>query len=156
MSRANATPQISRRGFLKVLAGAAGALVVGIPFAEAVDAPIPPAMLGDTLYGLGAYVRIDADGNVVIGIRDPDTGTGTSTSLARIIADELDADWTRVTVVPLGLGVEDDNGKPHWIYGHQSSGLGDSIPAAWNDLRGAGALARWRRGWALRCLRRSC
>ncbi|AIF47101.1 xanthine dehydrogenase family protein molybdopterin-binding subunit [Dyella japonica] len=134
---------LSRRGFLKVLAGAAGALVVGIPFAQAVDAPVPPALLGDTLYGLGAYVRIDADGHVVIGIRDPDTGTGTSTSLARIIADELDADWTRVSTVSLGLGVEDDNGKPRWVYGHQTSGLGNSIPAAWADLRGAGALARW-------------
>lgn len=144
MSDANESKMpLSRRHFLKVLAGAAGALIVGIPFAEAADAPVPPSMLGDTLYGLGAYVRIDADGNVVIGIRDPDTGTGTSTSLARIIADELDADWTRVSVVPLGLGVDDDNGKPRWVYGHQTSGLGDSIPAAWADLRGAGALARW-------------
>lgn len=147
MSHANDnTLPLSRRRFLKVLAGTAGALIVGIPFVDAVDAadaPVPAAMLGDTLYGLGAYVRIDADGNVVIGVRDPDTGTGTSTSLARIIADELDADWTRVSVVSLGLGVEDDNGQPHWTYGHQTSGLGDSIPAAWADLRGAGALARW-------------
>lgn len=137
------TVQLSRRRFLQVLAGAAGALVVGIRFAEAADLPVPPAMLGDTLYGLGAYVRIDADGNVVIGVRDPDTGTGTSTSLSRIIADELDADWTRVSAVPLGLGVEDDNGKPHWTYGHQAGGLGGAIPAAWADLREAGALARW-------------
>lgn len=137
------TMGLSRRRFLQVFAGAAGALVVGIPLAHAVDAPIPPSMMGDTLYGLGMYVRIDADGAIVIGIRDPDTGTGTSTSLARIIADELDADWTRVSVVSLGLGVEDDNGKPRWVYGHQTSGLGDSIPAAWADLRQAGALARW-------------
>jgi isoquinoline 1-oxidoreductase beta subunit len=137
------TVQLSRRRFLQVLAGAAGALVVGIRFADAADLPVPPAMLGDTLYGLGAYVRIDADGNVVIGVRDPDTGTGTSTSLPRIVADELDADWTRVSAVQLGLGVEDDNGKPRWTYGHQAGGLGDSIPAAWADLRQAGALARW-------------
>ncbi len=136
-------PQLSRRRFLQVLAGTAGALVVGIRFAEAADVPVPPALLGDKLYGLGAYVRIDADGTVIIGARDPDTGTGTATSLPRIIADELDADWTRVSVVPLGLGVDDDNGKPHWTYGHQTSGLGDSIPAAWADLREAGALARW-------------
>ncbi|WP_243039175.1 xanthine dehydrogenase family protein molybdopterin-binding subunit [Dyella sedimenti] len=133
----------SRRRFLQVLAGTAGALVVGIPFADAVDAPVPAALTGDTLYGLGAYVRIDADGNVIIGVRDPDTGTGTSTSLSRIIADELDADWNRVSTVPLGLGVDDDNGKPRFVYGHQTSGLGDSIPAAWADLREAGALARW-------------
>ncbi|WP_243047749.1 molybdopterin cofactor-binding domain-containing protein [Dyella sp. RRB7] len=137
------TVQLSRRRFLQVLAGTAGALVVGIRVAGAADVPVPPALLGDTLYGLGAYVRIDADGNVIIGARDPDTGTGTATSLPRIIADELDADWTRVSVVPLGLGVDDDNGKPHWTYGHQTSGLGDSIPAAWADLREAGALARW-------------
>ena len=144
MSRRHDAPaRPSRRRFLQVLAGTAGALVVGIRFADAADVPVPPALLGDTLYGLGAYVRIDADGSVIIGARDPDTGTGTATALPRIIADELDADWNRVSVVPLGLGVDDDNGKPRWTYGHQTSGLGDSIPAAWADLREAGALARW-------------
>ncbi|RDD80084.1 xanthine dehydrogenase family protein molybdopterin-binding subunit, partial [Dyella tabacisoli] len=137
------TNGLSRRGFLKVLAGTAGALVVGIPFAAAADAPLPPAFLGDTLYGLGVYVRIDADGNVLIGARDPDSGTGSATTLPRIIADELDADWPRVTVVPLGLGVENGNDEPNWIYGHQLDGLGTSTPAAWSDLRQVGALARW-------------
>lgn len=135
--------RLSRRRFLQVLAGGAGALVVGIRHAEAADAPLPPAMLGDNLYDLGAYVRIDASGNVLIGARDPDTGSGVATALPRIIADELDADWTRVGVVPLGLGVENDNGKPRWTYGRQLGGVGGSIPAAWNDLRQVGAVARW-------------
>lgn len=135
--------RLSRRRFLQVLAGGAGALVVGIRVAEAADAPLPPAMLGDNLYDLGAYVRIDASGNVLIGARDPDTGSGVATALPRIIADELDADWTRVGVVPLGLGVENDNGKPRWAYGRQLGGVGGSIPAAWNDLRQVGAVARW-------------
>ncbi|WP_266160437.1 xanthine dehydrogenase family protein molybdopterin-binding subunit [Dyella silvatica] len=141
----NGTGGLSRRGFLKVLAGSAGALVVGMPFeaATAADAPLPLAFLGDTLYGLGVYVRIDADGNVLIGARDPDSGTGNATTLPRIIADELDADWQRVTVVPLGLGVENGNGEANWIYGHQLDGLGTSTTAAWSDLRQVGALARW-------------
>lgn len=134
---------LSRRRFLKVMAGAAGALVVGIPLAEAIDAPIPDGWIGDALFGLGPYVRIDADGSVLVGARDPDTGTGVATSLPRIIADELDADWTRVKVIPLGLGVENDNGEPRWSYGHQLGGTGSSIPAAWADLRQVGALARW-------------
>lgn len=135
---------LSRRTFLKVLAGATGALIVGVPLAaSADDAPVPLDFLGDTLYGLGAYVRIDADGSVLIGARDPDTGTGVATSLPRIIADELDADWSRVSVVSLGLGVADGQGEPEWIYGHQLGGTGTSIPAAWADLRQAGALARW-------------
>ncbi|WP_424682061.1 molybdopterin cofactor-binding domain-containing protein [Frateuria sp. YIM B11624] len=133
---------LSRRRFLQVLAGAAGALVVGIREAHA-DVPVPPAMLGDEFGALGPYVRIDRDGNVLVGARDPDTGTGTATALPRIIAEELDADWTRVTVIPLGLGVTAKDGKPVWTYGHQRSGTGDSIPAAWADLRQAGALARW-------------
>ena len=135
--------RLSRRRFLQVLAGSAGALVVGIRIADAADAPLPPAMLGDNLYNLGAYVRIDADGNVLIGARDPDTGTGVATALPRIIAEELDADWNRVGVVALGLGVSSDNGKPRWTYGRQVGGVGGSIPAAWNELRQVGAVARW-------------
>jgi isoquinoline 1-oxidoreductase beta subunit len=138
---------LSRRRFLKVIAGTAGALVVGIGTLDAADAadalPLPPALLGNHFFNLGAYVRIDSEGDVLIGARDPDTGTGTATSLPRIIAEELDADWNRVSVTALGLGVESHNGQPVWTYGHQRSGTGDSIPAAWADLRQAGALARW-------------
>ena len=134
---------LSRRRFLKIVAGAAGALIVGIPLAEAADVPVPDGWLGDALFGLGSYVRIDPDGSVLIGARDPDTGTGVATALPRIIADELDADWSSVKVIQLGLGVEDRNGQPSWIYGHQLGGTGSSIPAAWRDLRQAGALARW-------------
>lgn len=135
--------RLDRRRFLQVLTGAAGALVVGIRIADAADAPLPPALLGDHFHDLGAYVRIDADGNVLIGARDPDTGTGVATSLPRIIADELDADWNRVSVIALGLGVSNDNGQPRWTYGRQVGGTGGSIPAAWRDLRQVGALARW-------------
>jgi isoquinoline 1-oxidoreductase beta subunit len=141
-SRSNSI-RLSRRRFLQVLAGTAGALVVGIRMADAADAPLPLALLGDNFHDLGAYVRIDADGNVLIGARDPDTGTGVATALPRIIADELDADWTRVSVVPLGLGVTGNNGQPRWTYGRQIGGAGGSIPAAWNDLRQVGAVARW-------------
>lgn len=135
--------QLSRRRFLQVLAGGAGALVVGVPLALAGDAPVPAGWLGDTLYGLGSYVRIDPDGSVLIGARDPETGTGAATALARIIADELDADWTSVKVIGLGPDTEDRDGKPHFRYGHQLGGTGTSVSSAWSDLRPAGALARW-------------
>lgn len=137
--------QLSRRRFLQVFATGAGALMIGIGAgtAMATDAPLPLGMLGDDIQNLGAYVRIDADGKILIGARDPDTGTGVATSLPRIIADELDVEWNRVVVVPLGLGVTDSNGRPQWTYGHQLGGTGSSIPAAWNDLRQVGATARW-------------
>ncbi|WP_233841187.1 molybdopterin cofactor-binding domain-containing protein [Dyella sp. 2HG41-7] len=133
--------KISRRRFLQVFAGAAGALIVGIRAAHA-EVPTPLDMLGDALYDFGLYIRVDADGTVLIGTRDPETGTGVATSLSRIIADEMDADWQHVRVVPLGLGVANDNGRPRWLYGQQAGGTGNSMPRAWRDLRSAGALAR--------------
>jgi isoquinoline 1-oxidoreductase beta subunit len=135
--------KLSRRRFLQVMAGATGALLVGVRTAYALDRPPPLALLGDQWTALGPYLRIDADGRIFIGVRDPDNGEGTETSLARIVADEVDADWQRVVVLPLGLGVEDGNGEPRWPYGRQRSGDASSIPAAWADLRQAGALARW-------------
>ncbi|GLQ47029.1 isoquinoline 1-oxidoreductase subunit beta [Dyella lipolytica] len=137
------TVRLSRRRFLQVMAGTAGALIVGVRMARGADAPVPLDMLGDTLYGLGPYIRIDADGSVLIGARDPDTGTGVATALPRILADELDADWQHVRVVQLGLGVANGNGEPRWIYGQQAGGTGNSMSRAWRDLRAAGALARW-------------
>ncbi|WP_017463151.1 xanthine dehydrogenase family protein molybdopterin-binding subunit [Dyella ginsengisoli] len=135
--------RLSRRRFLQVLAGATGALVVGIPLVDAADAPVPAGWLGDQLYGLGTYVRVDADGSVLIGARDPETGTGAATALARIIADEMDADWTSVKVIALGPDTTQVDGATRFVYGHQLGGTGTSVPTAWNDLRPAGALARW-------------
>jgi isoquinoline 1-oxidoreductase subunit beta len=135
--------RLSRRRFLKYAAGTAGALVVGIGTVQAAERPAPLSLLGDAWSQVGPYVRVAQDGRIFIGVRDPDNGEGTGTSLARIIAEELDADWGSVTVEYLGLGVEAGNGEPKFIYGRQRSGDASSIPAAWADLRQAGALARW-------------
>lgn len=135
--------RLSRRRFLKVMAGATGALIVGVGTAQAQSDDVPLALLGDTYTQLGPYLRIEPDGRTIIGARDPDCGEGTHTSLPMIIAEELDADWTQVVVVPLGPEVTRENNVAHWRYGHQRSGDASSIPAAWDDLRQAGALARW-------------
>lgn len=140
------TVRVSRRRFLKVMGTTAGALFIGIGQTQAQDAPdadVPLAILGDQTTQLGAFLRIEPSGRTIIGARDPDCGEGTRTSLPRIIADELDADWRQVVVVPLGPEVISDGDTSRWRYGRQLSGESASIPAAWNDLRHAGALARW-------------
>jgi isoquinoline 1-oxidoreductase beta subunit len=135
--------RLSRRRFLQYAATAAGALVVGVGVAHAADAPAPLALLGDAWAQVGPYLRIAQDGRIFIGVRDPDNGEGTATSLARIIAEELDADWSAVTVEYLGVAVRTDDNNTRFVYGRQRSGDATSIPAAWADLRQAGALARW-------------
>jgi isoquinoline 1-oxidoreductase beta subunit len=128
----------SRRRFLKVFGTATGALVVGLPAL----AWTPDELLGQNLIVLNPYLRIEPDGTTVIGARDPEVGQGIRTAEARIIAEELDADWNKVVVAPLDLGVTDVGGEPHWTYGHQMASGSTSVPAAWNDLRTVGAAAR--------------
>lgn len=127
-----------RRRFLQVFGTATGALIVGLP----AYAWTPDNLLGRNLAELGPYVRIEADGTTVIGIRDPEVGQGIRTAEARIIAEELDADWNKVMAEPLDLGVSDVDGEPHWTLGHQMASASSSVPAAWSDLRSVGAAAR--------------
>jgi isoquinoline 1-oxidoreductase beta subunit len=127
-----------RRRFIKVFGTATGALVVGLPAL----AWTPDELLGQNLVTLNPYLRIEPDGTTVIGARDPEVGQGIRTAEARILAEELDADWPRVIVEPLDLGVATVGGEPHWTYGHQIAAGSTSVPAAWNDLRTVGATAR--------------
>lgn len=128
----------SRRRFLRVLGTASGALIVGLPALG----DTPDELLGQNLTPLNPYLRIEPDGTTVIGVRDPEIGQGIRTAEARILAEELDADWNKVIVVPLDLGVTTVDGEPHWTYGHQMASGSTSVPAAWNDLRNVGAAAR--------------
>ena len=127
-----------RRRFLKVLGGAGGALIVGLP----AFAWNPYELLGQNLVRLNPYVRIEPGGTTVIGARDPEVGQGIRTAEARILAEALDADWDKVIVEPLDLGVTAVGGEPHWTLGHQMASGSTSIPAAWNDLPVIGATAR--------------
>ena len=95
-----------RREFLKGVLGA-GAFVLGVsgmpeglfaagvsgsagdPFPPAAEAPLRP----------GVYLAIDTDGTAYIVAHRSEMGNGVRTSLPRIVADELDADWARVKVV---------------------------------------------------------
>lgn len=128
----------SRRRFLQVFGAATGALVVGLP----ARGWVPDELLGRNLIRLNPYVRILPDGTTVIGSRDPEVGQGIRTAEARILAEELDADWNKVIVEPLDLGVTAVDGEPHWTLGHQMASGSTSIPAAWDDLRAVGAAAR--------------
>jgi isoquinoline 1-oxidoreductase beta subunit len=136
----NAT--LSRRRFLVVAATASGALLVGWKLAAAQE-KLPYLGARDEPQPLGAFVRIEENGDIIIGARGCEIGQGVKTSLPMLIAEELDADWNRVTVEQLPYGyVETDKG-PTNRYGGQGAGGSDNIPSGWKDLREAGAVARW-------------
>ena len=80
--------RINRRGLLQVLGLGAGALVLGIGPAR--------AQAGGGQFG--AILGIGADGAVTIVCPASEMGQGTQEALARIIAEELDCDWAKVTI----------------------------------------------------------
>ena len=108
---------------------APSAPVVAPPVAVPVSAPASP---------FAAYVEIREDGAVRIVCPQIEIGQGVYDSLARIVADEMDADWPAVIVV-----------QPHAdaafhspVNKRQKVGGSDSIMAYRDALRVVGAAAR--------------
>ena len=79
------------------------------------------------------YLAIDTDGTVYVIAHRSEMGNGVRTSLPRIVADELDADWARVKVVQ-ATGDEK--------YGDQDTDGSHSVVSFFIPLREAGATAR--------------
>ncbi|OYU48873.1 MAG: aldehyde dehydrogenase [Rhizobiales bacterium PAR1] len=82
---------VSRRSFLKSSAAAAGAFTLGfsVPFTAAEAQSATPEV--------NAWVVIKPDDTVVVRIARSEMGQGTLTGLAQLVAEELEADWSKVT-----------------------------------------------------------
>jgi isoquinoline 1-oxidoreductase beta subunit len=87
----------------------------------------------DAAFHPGVYLGIQPDGTVLIVAHRTEMGNGVRTSLPRIVADELDADWNRVKVIQ-GDGDEK--------YGSQDTDGSHSVREFFDTLREAGATAR--------------
>ena len=136
--RAAAGSDMSRRRFIK-LTGASG-LAIGLVSAGAAGAATPKATAGKLKPGQqpGAFVHIDRKGVVTIQINRLEFGQGSHTGLARILADELDADWNsvRAELAPAGEAYKDP------AFGLQMTGGSNSIQNSFMQYRELGARAR--------------
>jgi isoquinoline 1-oxidoreductase beta subunit len=82
----NAITDLSRRSFL-ITVGAAGATFALTGPAEAADTYAPTI-----------WYTIDKAGNVTVNIIRAEMGQHVGTAIARIVADELEADWSKVKI----------------------------------------------------------
>ncbi len=131
---------MDRRSTLKLMF-AAGGLTLAYPRSALALAPDTPAYMRDGM--TLPLVRINADNSAVIFCPNPDMGQGTSTGIPMMIAEELDLDWTRVTVEDLPLKrhrASDDNMR--FTYAIQGSGGSGSIRRGWGNLPKYGAQGR--------------
>jgi isoquinoline 1-oxidoreductase beta subunit len=130
----------ARRDFLKGILGA-GAFVLGVSLMpEQLFAESPTGVAGDPFppsekapLQPSVYLAVGTDGTVYIVAHRSEMGNGVRTSLPRIVADELDADWAHVKVVQ-AIGSEK--------YGDQDTDGSHSVVSFFVPLREAGATAR--------------
>lgn len=86
-----------------------------------------------------AFVRITADGTVIVLAKHLEMGQGTYTGLATLVAEELDADWSRVRVE--GAPADAERYK-NLAFGLQGTGGSTAIANSYEQMRTAGATAR--------------
>ena len=84
---------LSRRTFLKASGGLAFAVAVGSEGLEVVS-----EAHAKTAQPINAWVRIAPDGTVTILSAGAEMGQGSMTSLPLILAEEMDADWSKVKI----------------------------------------------------------
>ncbi len=123
-----------RRHFLK-LAGASG-LALGL-FPGAAGAQAATTELKPTQQPEG-FVRIDRDGGVTVTVNRLEFGQGIHTALPLILAEELDADWSRVSAQ---LGSNDPRYADP-MFGLHLTGGSNSIKNSFTQYRELGARAR--------------
>lgn len=128
---------VGRRSFLKLSAGAGFALGLYAVHDDAAAQTPATAGLKPTQQP-SAFVRIDTDGTVTVLVNRLDFGQGVITSLPMLVAEELDADWSKVRgeLAPAGDAYKDPG------FGIQMTGGSNSVRNSWQQYRELGARTR--------------
>jgi isoquinoline 1-oxidoreductase beta subunit len=119
--------QVSRRDFLRAGAAGSAGLLIGFYL------PARGAEATAEKFAPNAYIEIRPNGDIHLWVARSEMGQGPRTSLAMILAEELDADWPRVKIEQADLDSR---------FGDQTTGGSLSIRSSWDPLRQAGATAR--------------
>jgi isoquinoline 1-oxidoreductase beta subunit len=124
---------LNRREFIKVSALAGGGFAIGC----ALPATRALAAEGKT-FAPNQWIRITPDNFVTVVVDKSEMGQGVYTGLPMLVAEELDADWSKIRIEPAPVAKE----YAHPWFGVQGTGGSTSIRAMWQPLRQAGATAR--------------
>jgi len=127
----------SRRDFLKITSLTAGGFMLGFNWLanEAKASAVVTKIAAGTDIGFNSYLSISTDGLITLFSPNPELGQNIMTSFPMVVAEELDADWSKVKVVQAAL----DTAR----FDRQSTGGSGAVPHSWKLLRTAGATARY-------------
>lgn len=127
------TSTISRRDFVKTGALASAGLLIGFRLSDARELDGLATAAAD--FTPNAYLKIGTDGAVTVFADHVELGQGVMTALPMIVAEELDADWSKVRIERMP---DDPSTWPRAIMTVGSQ----SVRGSWQPLRRAGATAR--------------
>jgi isoquinoline 1-oxidoreductase beta subunit len=130
---------ISRRTVLTGSLATGFVFAFHLPLRAAVNEPVQPPDATGGKFEPNAFIRIDESGGTTLIMPQVEMGQGVYTSIAMILAEELDADMAQVT---LRHAPPNDKFYANPVFGLQVTGNSNSIRAWWKPLRSAGASAR--------------
>jgi isoquinoline 1-oxidoreductase beta subunit len=118
----------SRRDFLRWSAMAGAALVIPLPILGKEQ-----TRLAAPRFAPNQWLRVGTDGKVTLVVARSEMGQGVRTCLAMILAEELEADWSSISI---------EQASPTPLYDDMNTGGSDSVESSWMPLRRAAAAAR--------------
>ena len=126
--------EVTRREFLQTATVAGAGLVIGFHLPaggrRGVSYPAP--------FAPNAWLRIRPDESVLVIVDRSEMGQGVTTSLPMLLAEELEADWSKIKIESAPA----DKAYINPMFGMQGTGGSTSVRAAYTPLRKAGAAAR--------------
>src|ERR1700685_1381575 len=128
--------KMERRDFLKTGAAISGGLLLNlyVPDGPPAAAPQPASQP----VALNAFVHIGSDDLVTVISNHSEMGQGIYTSLPMLIAEELEADWSKIRVQPAPVAAVYN----HTLYGIQMTGGSTTTNSEYDRFRKMGAMAR--------------
>lgn len=121
---------ISRRNFVKNIGLASGGLVLACNYSLFSN---EKQEFNNVEFNPNLFVQLNSDGSLILIASRSEMGNGVRTSLTSVIADEMDADWNRVTVKQ---AVGDTK------YGDQNTDGSRSIVYLYETMRKMGAMTK--------------
>lgn len=123
----------TRRTFILGSAAAAGALIIGYGMSGRIVAA------DDSRFMFNPFLAIMPDGKVIVIAKHFEMGQGTSTGLATLVAEELDANWDDVEIA---FAPAQPRIYANLLFGAQGTGGSTAMANSFEQYRMAGAAAR--------------
>ncbi|WP_372767017.1 molybdopterin cofactor-binding domain-containing protein [Lutibacter sp.] len=128
----NPIRNISRRTFVKSIGLASGGLILACN--TSIFSDKEKGKNKDLVnFNPNLFIQLNDDGSLILIASRSEMGNGVRTSLTSVIADEMDADWTKVTVQQAVGDVK---------YGDQNTDGSRSVRYLYEPMRKMGAMAR--------------